>query len=192
MQTEEQKNDFLDSKRKESLKNWIISLSIAKFDIDDGQIIESIYPPDVLNKNEQKMLSLLSFPDSNSFSASEGNLRYIFRMKRDKMINGKLIQLEYPFAYGFVYFLQRKDAKISRGYFQKSVVILTNFPLLDFFLNLVQVIGNLYFNLENTDNFLEVFDLYFQTKNSHYIYYYYIKRSHAITFLHGPPQPKAN
>lgn len=156
MQTEEQKTDFLDSKRRESLKRWIISLSIAKFDLDDGQITESIYPPDVLNKSEQKMLSLLSFPDSNSFAASEGNLRYIFRMKRDRMSNGKLVQLEHPFAFGFVYFLQRKDPKNSRGFFQKSVVILTNFPLLDFFLNLVQVIGNLYFNLENTENFLEV------------------------------------
>src|SRR5260221_7735018 len=104
MQTEEQKEpaDFLDPKRKENLKHWIISLSIAKFDLDDGQTIESIYPPDSLNKNEQKMLSLLSFPDSNSFSSSEGNLRYIFRMKRDKMLNGKLLQLEYPFAFGFV------------------------------------------------------------------------------------------
>ena len=158
METEEQKkNDFLDPHRKENLRHWIISLSISKFDLDDGQTIESIYPPDSLNKNEQKILSLLSFPDSNSFASSEGNLRYIFRMKRDRMLNGKLTQLEFPFAFGFVYFLQRKDAKNSRGYFQKSVVILTNYPLLDFFLNLVQIIGNIYFNLENTENFLEVF-----------------------------------
>lgn len=154
LNNEEIKNN--PDKKKENMKQWIISLSIATFDIDDGQVIEAIYPADSLNKNEQKLLSLLSFPDSNSFSSSEGSLKYIFRMKRDKMLNGKLLQLEFPFAYGFVYFLQRKDPKISRGYFQKSVVLLTNYPLLDFFLNLVQVIGNIFFNIEGNENFLEI------------------------------------
>lgn len=164
METEESKQtEFLDPKRKENLKHWLISLSISKFDLDDGQTIESIYPSDALSKSEQKMLSLLSFPDSNSFVSSEGSLRYIFRMKRDKMFNGKLLQMEYPFAFGFVYFLQRKDPKNSRGFFQKSVVILTNHPLIDFFLNLVQAVGNIYFNLDNTNDFLEVSN--FEHKN---------------------------
>ena len=62
------------------------------FDIDEGQIIEHILPPNVLNKGEQKLLSLLSFPDSNSFNA-EGSIKYIFRLRRG--MYSKLVKTAY-------------------------------------------------------------------------------------------------
>ena len=39
--------------------------------------------------------------------------------------------------YGFVYFRQVKDTDIKRGYFQKSVVLLTRLPYITFFTFLV-------------------------------------------------------
>jgi len=53
----------------------------VKFDIDRGNVVEGIYPSEILSKTEQKTLSLLSFPDSNSFS-SEGSMKFVFRLKR--------------------------------------------------------------------------------------------------------------
>ena len=44
--------------------------------------------------------------------------------------------------YGFVYFRQVKDGDIKRGYFQKSVVILTRLPYITFFNVLVCHIYN--------------------------------------------------
>ena len=61
--------------------NWITAIAFVKFDIDQGNVIEAIYPSDAFSKSEQKTISLLSFPDSNSFSA-EGALKFVFRLKR--------------------------------------------------------------------------------------------------------------
>jgi hypothetical protein len=60
---------------------WITALAIVKFDIDEGQVMEALYPPQSFSKNEQKTICLISFPDSNSFSA-EGALRYIIRIRK--------------------------------------------------------------------------------------------------------------
>jgi hypothetical protein len=60
---------------------WITALALVKFDIDEGQIMEAIHPPNSFVKNEHKTICLLSFPDSNSFSA-EGALKYVFRLKK--------------------------------------------------------------------------------------------------------------
>jgi len=67
--------------QKKTALNWISAIAFVKFDIDQGNVVEMIYPSDLLSKAEQKTLSLLSFPDSNSFSA-EGALKFVFRLKR--------------------------------------------------------------------------------------------------------------
>jgi hypothetical protein len=60
--------------------------------------------------------------------------------------------------YGYVYFKQTKDPKNPRGYSQKSLVILTPFPFIDFFKNILELLGQTYFDLENPDSmdFLQV------------------------------------
>ena len=47
------------------------------------------------------------------------------------------LQPSEAYYYGFVYFRQVKDSDIKRGYFQKSVVILTRLPYITFFTYLV-------------------------------------------------------
>ena len=135
------------------LKNWIVCLSVVKFDLDEGQIIESIFPSDSLSQKEQKLLSLLSFPDSNSLSSAEGTLTYAIRLKRERNIKDAVPGA--LFSFGYVYFLQKKDEKISRGYFQKSIVLVSNYPLIDFFFGIIQSIGAMYFKNEDKA-FIEV------------------------------------
>jgi len=122
--------------------DWVVAIAVVSFDIDEGQVIEHIVPQKALSRGEQKLLSLLSFPDSNSFNA-EGSMKYIFRLKRDSQ--------DREYDYGFTYFKQRKDANNMRGYFQKSLLILTSLPYIQFFKSLVELVGNAYFN-QDTQN----------------------------------------
>jgi len=43
------------------------------FDNDEGQVMKHVYPDGVLSSEEKKLISMVSFPDSNSF-VSEGTL----------------------------------------------------------------------------------------------------------------------
>lgn len=47
--------------------------------------------------------------------------------------------------YGFVYFRQAKNAQLPRGYFQKSIVILTRLPFINFFYRLSDLIAPAFF-----------------------------------------------
>jgi len=38
-----------------------------------------------------------------------------------------------PYLFGYAFFRQRKDASISRGYFQKSVVLVSHLPFVELF-----------------------------------------------------------
>ncbi|UZJ52789.1 hypothetical protein CBS101457_002109 [Exobasidium rhododendri] len=49
------------------------------------------------------------------------------------------------FIHGYCFFRQRKDATIRRGYFQKSVVILSHLPYVSLFSEIVKRLGPLYF-----------------------------------------------
>uniref|UniRef100_A0AAY4DV31 UDENN domain-containing protein n=1 Tax=Denticeps clupeoides TaxID=299321 RepID=A0AAY4DV31_9TELE len=50
--------------------------------------------------------------------------------------------------YGYVYFRQVKDDTVKRGYFQKSVVLVSRLPLVRLFQSVLQVIAPEYFKLE--------------------------------------------
>lgn len=49
------------------------------------------------------------------------------------------------FLFGFAYFRQVKDASIRRGYYQKSVILLTYLPLITFYTNLTNIVARKYF-----------------------------------------------
>mmetsp|Transcript_42889 Transcript_42889/g.69569 ORF Transcript_42889/g.69569 Transcript_42889/m.69569 type:complete len:994 (+) Transcript_42889:126-3107(+) len=49
------------------------------------------------------------------------------------------------YFYGYVFFRQRPDPTISRGYFQKSVVIITRQPFATFFHRCISIIGERFF-----------------------------------------------
>ena len=133
----------------ENFNNWLICITTIKFDLDIGQEIDDIYPINSISNSEEKILSLLSFPDSHSFTNSEGSIQYTIRLKIN-YLNSSI------FSYGFVYFYQKKDPKISRGYFQKSLVILSISPFLDFYKTLINKFAMNYFHSENYKKCFEV------------------------------------
>jgi hypothetical protein len=113
--------------------NWAKCFAVVTFDEDIGQTLETSYPA-VLTEEQQRSICFLAFPDSNSFS-STGDLMYLFRMSKD-----------HDSLFGHVYFRQRKDSTKPRGYFQKSLVIVTHLPYATLFRQVAQIVGPLYFD----------------------------------------------
>jgi len=48
--------------------NWINSVIILEFDIDEGQTVQDICPKNILTEKEKKNLAMMAFPDSNNYS----------------------------------------------------------------------------------------------------------------------------
>lgn len=59
------------------------------------------------------------------------------------------------YIYGYTYFRQRRDKSIKRGYFQKSVVILSHLPYIALFGEIVSKLGPLYY--DHGDPIIEAF-----------------------------------
>ncbi|CAO1627971.1 unnamed protein product [Parajaminaea phylloscopi] len=59
------------------------------------------------------------------------------------------------YLYGYTFFRQKRDSAIRRGYFQKSLVILTHLPYVALFSDIVSKLGPLYF--DHGESILESF-----------------------------------
>ncbi|KAM4602306.1 protein DENND6B, partial [Discoglossus pictus] len=100
----------------------------------------------------------LSFPDS--YSGGLGDTQFTFRMRRSVGYRSCQVQDEEKYNreapitlqrdtahyYGYVYFRQVRDSSVKRGYFQKSLVLLSHLPYINLFHNLLQLIAPEYFN----------------------------------------------
>lgn len=151
---------------------WIHSIYVVTFDIEFGQAIENQYPPhneSELTELERNNICYSSFPDSNS--AIIGSTQFQFRMRLsnldDKLrefysyYNTQTTQalcVDTNFIYGYVHFLQRKEPSFKRGYFQKSLVILSLLPYSELFKHIVTVIGTNYFDNEHLLNLENVYN----------------------------------
>ncbi|KAK7499904.1 hypothetical protein BaRGS_00008752 [Batillaria attramentaria] len=138
--------------------NWIHCCCVVTFDLELGQAMELIYPGHIKLSDKEKMnICYLSFPDSNS--GCMGDTQFHFRIRQCpgrrqsvKSLNAYnrdcpvTLQSESAFYYGFVYFRQTKDRSIRRGYFQKSVVLITRLPFVALFSQLVGIIAPEYFD----------------------------------------------
>lgn len=121
------------------------------------------YPAHIqLDEKEKMNICYLSFPDSNSGCMGDSkfhikirsSLRDSCRIQRHQ----KRCLVEYNHVcpqwnqraedshiYGFVYFRQTKNAQIKRGYFQKSIVLLTRLPFLNLYYRLSDLIAPIFF-----------------------------------------------
>ncbi|KAF8951647.1 hypothetical protein BGZ52_010484 [Haplosporangium bisporale] len=87
-----------------------------------------------------------SFPDSNTFDV--GDTVFNFRIRSTtagRAATGPTTDA--GFLYGYVFFRQKQDPSIRRGYFQKSVVLLSQHPFIGLFSKLVSVLGPAYFEV---------------------------------------------
>lgn len=154
-------NDALLDLNLGTLWQWILCFCIVNFDLEDGQSLECIYPPVDLTDSEKRTVCFSAFPDSNSVQ-HVGDSIFSFRMRNSKFTEYLYInQTHMPsqntaldfqqsgglpvdtdgYTYGFVFFRQEKDDEVPRGYFQKSLVLLSPHPWPGLFCHLVSVLG---------------------------------------------------
>ncbi|KAG8549708.1 hypothetical protein GDO81_020059 [Engystomops pustulosus] len=146
--------------------SWLHCICVVGFDLELGQTVEALYPPHAkLTDKEKTSICYLSFPDSNS--GCLGDTQFCFRFRQssgrksslhcvlDHMDRDSPVYLKKDPScfYGYVYFRQVRDKTLKRGYFQKSLVLISKLPYINFFHTVVKQIAPEYF--ERSDPCLE-------------------------------------
>ncbi|XP_061493918.1 protein DENND6B [Rhineura floridana] len=141
------------------LSAWLECVCAVTFDLELGQALELVYPPDcAFTEKEKTNICYLSFPDS--YSGSLGDTQFSFRFRQsgrqqsaffgdDFEYNREAavsLQREPAHYFGYVYFRQVKDSSVKRGYFQKSLVLVSRLPYVNLFQALLQLIAPEYFD----------------------------------------------
>ncbi|NXE71232.1 DEN6B protein, partial [Calcarius ornatus] len=107
---------------------------------------------------QKTSICYLSFPDS--YSGGLGDTQFSFRLRQaggarsspfqdDGRYNREAplaLQREAAHYFGYVYFRQVKDSSMRRGYFQKSLVLVSRLPYVNLFQCLLQLIAPEYFD----------------------------------------------
>ncbi|KAF9468198.1 hypothetical protein BDZ94DRAFT_849450 [Collybia nuda] len=128
----------------QKMRRWIVGIAIVDFDLDDGPVIDGIFPPSILLPAEAENIAFSSFPDSLQFD--QGSLSHSFRV-REQLIsinNEKRPPTKDGFIYGYSHFTQQRDSTSKRGYKQRSVVILTQHQYPALFSSLLSIFGPLF------------------------------------------------
>ncbi|KAI8884960.1 DUF1630-domain-containing protein, partial [Backusella circina FSU 941] len=126
-------------------RKWIVGFCIVNFDLEIGQALDYAYPPMDLSPSEQKNICFSAFPDSNVFEVGDKIFNIRIRASTHKFAaSGPTTDA--GFLYGYVFFRQKKDASIRRGYFQKSLVLLSQHPFVGLFSRIVSILGPDYFD----------------------------------------------
>ncbi|KAG5188459.1 hypothetical protein JKP88DRAFT_304182 [Tribonema minus] len=123
---------------------WIRALAVVSFDVNSGHKLEQVVPPLSLDEDDQNRIRMPAMPDCNTKQL--GDSFYCFRIRKSlglPLFSSSL--LEQTFEYCYALFRQEKNAECARGYFQKSVVLVTRYPYVNLFERLIKVIGPLYF-----------------------------------------------
>ncbi|TKS90358.1 Protein DENND6B DENN domain-containing protein 6B [Collichthys lucidus] len=137
--------------------SWMECVCVVTFDLELGQAIELVFPQDVkLTEKEKTSICYLSFPDS--YSGCLGDTQFSFRLRqsvgrrtsrfRDDVYNRDApvtLQTEVSHFFGYVYFRQVKDVSVKRGYFQKSLVVVSRLPYTHLFHSLLQIVAPEFF-----------------------------------------------
>ncbi|XP_070646761.1 protein DENND6B isoform X3 [Bos indicus] len=138
---------------------WLECVCVVTFDLELGQALELVYPSDFqLTDKEKSSICYLSFPDSHS--GCLGDTQFSFRIRQcggqrcpghagekpgDRGAPASL-QREPAHYFGYVYFRQVKDSSVKRGYFQKSLVLLSRLPFVRLFQALLGLVAPEFFD----------------------------------------------
>ena len=125
----------------------MICFVVVDFDLEMGQTLEYTYPPITLSEQERNAICFSSFPDSN-VSMLEEDISFVFRIashQSDLSIEKSSDNGHTEFIYGFAIFRQKKDILIPRGYFQKSLVLLSKLGYGGLFFHMMHLISPTFF-----------------------------------------------
>ncbi|CAG8503424.1 6271_t:CDS:2, partial [Cetraspora pellucida] len=132
----------------DNFRNWMVCFCVVNFDLELGQAMDSMYPSSELDEVEKKSICFSAFPDSNSFDV--GDTVFNFRIRCSKSgLAASGPTADAGFLYGYVFFRQKKDPRIKRGYFQRSLVLLSQYPYVGLFSRVVSILGPAYFEVGN-------------------------------------------
>ncbi|XP_043934710.1 protein DENND6A isoform X2 [Protopterus annectens] len=138
--------------------SWLHCICVVGFDLELGQAVEVVYPPHTkLTDKEKTNICYLSFPDSNSGCLGDTQFCFRFRQSSDRKASFHNFLGQYDkdapvclkkdpaHYYGYVYFRQVRDKSLKRGYFQKSLVLISKLPFVNLFNHLLSIIAPGYF-----------------------------------------------
>uniref|UniRef100_A0A8C6P1S2 DENN/MADD domain containing 6Aa n=1 Tax=Nothobranchius furzeri TaxID=105023 RepID=A0A8C6P1S2_NOTFU len=133
--------------------SWLHCICVVGFDLELGQAVE------VRQRSPRVKTSIcyLSFPDSNS--GCLGDTQFCFRFRQGSNRKSSLgcflettdrdappcLKREQGHYYGYVYFRQVRDKSLKRGYFQKSLVLISKLPYVTFFHSVLKILAPEYF-----------------------------------------------
>uniref|UniRef100_A0A673NI24 UDENN domain-containing protein n=1 Tax=Sinocyclocheilus rhinocerous TaxID=307959 RepID=A0A673NI24_9TELE len=129
--------------------SWLHCICVVGFDLELGQAVEG--------QHTKTSICYLSFPDSNS--GCLGDTQFCFRFRQAAGRKSSLgcfldhfdrdapvcLKRDQGYYYGYVYFRQVRDKSLKRGYFQKSLVLISKLPYVTFFHSLLKLIAPEYF-----------------------------------------------
>ncbi|ESK95846.1 family with sequence similarity member b [Moniliophthora roreri MCA 2997] len=124
-----------------NIRRWILAIAIVEFDLDDGPVVDAVFPPIHLSSQEASNIAFSAFPDSLQFDQGSQNHSFCVRecpnKERDQTTSD-------GFIYGHSHFTQRRNPHSKRGYEQRSVVILTHLAYPALFTSISSVFGPLF------------------------------------------------
>ncbi|XP_059519187.1 protein DENND6A isoform X5 [Myotis daubentonii] len=145
---------------------WLHCVCVVGFDLELGQAVEVIYPQhSKLTDKEKTNICYLSFPDSNSGCLGDTQFCFRFRQSSGRRVSlhcfldqfdkdlPVYLKKDPAYFYGYVYFRQVRDKTLKRGYFQKSLVLISKLPYIHFFHTVLKQIAPEYF--EKSKPYLE-------------------------------------
>uniref|UniRef100_A0AAQ5Z8W1 UDENN domain-containing protein n=1 Tax=Amphiprion ocellaris TaxID=80972 RepID=A0AAQ5Z8W1_AMPOC len=132
---------------------WLHCICVVGFDLELGQAVEVIYPHH--SKLSEKEVSQSIWMGCGCL----GDTQFCFRFRQGSNKKSSLgsfletsdrdappcLKREQGHYYGYVYFRQVRDKTLKRGYFQKSLVLISKLPYVTFFHSLLKIMAPEYF-----------------------------------------------
>ncbi|XP_016998278.2 protein DENND6B isoform X2 [Drosophila takahashii] len=141
-----------------NFSQWMHCFCVVTFDLNLGQALEHVYPPEFMPSDQEvSNICYMAFPDSNS--GCMGDTKFHMRLRcttRPESLPGynaecsPALRQDASHYWGFVYFRQKRDANLPRGYFQKSFIIITRLPFFNLYYDLLAQLAPRYFD-QGTD-----------------------------------------
>ncbi|CAG0892421.1 unnamed protein product [Darwinula stevensoni] len=139
----------------DQFSNWFHCICIVTFDLEIGQALEMVYPGHAKLTEEEKLnICYLAFPDSNSGQMGDSLFHFRIQASSRRPLLAHVnynrscpvpLQVNNSYFYGYVFFRQVKDRNLRRGYFQKSVVLISKLPFVRLFYHILESVAPEFF-----------------------------------------------
>uniref|UniRef100_A0A673NBK2 UDENN domain-containing protein n=1 Tax=Sinocyclocheilus rhinocerous TaxID=307959 RepID=A0A673NBK2_9TELE len=111
--------------------SWLHCICVVGFDLELGQAVEG-----------QHTVILFCFRFRQAAGRKSSLGCFLDHFDRDAPV---CLKRDQGYYYGYVYFRQVRDKSLKRGYFQKSLVLISKLPYVTFFHSLLKLIAPEYF-----------------------------------------------